>query len=472
MQKRCAALFLFCCVAVAAQPVMAAKREPFRLGIASRSLGPKSMEYVFHTTPIDVRPRITSLSGGCCSCVTNGVGFTWTCDGSCSCTGDGEHVFSLVATWEGYSRPFSWSGRCPCYYAEQSAEDEIETRGVSLTLLDASGNVLQWHNPVLVGESVVVEATIGGSAMTVADFVNLFGGRIRLKAWYADAQGDHAIANVPIPFDANVVTAQGGNVFRVPVLASWLQSNRIVRNGDDGIAAKTSFDMSVETAGSSTRADSDYFDEHVPGRLYGRARGTNGVGDESAAIPEGTLNLKTVQAGGTACLAAAIYSTQSAKKQCQQQSDVLYYSGHGAHDTGKLYGVAGPSDVTDFWHDIDVVVFAGCAVLDVDDIAKRVDPAKANPAASPGRKWIAASGAGVLLGYCWTAPLDIQGAESIVADWCARRAALGDVAAWMKANDNSAGRNACAIDSSGNYHFFKKLFWMTYKETTVQIESP
>ena len=91
--------------------------------------------------------------------------------------------------------------------------------------------------------------------MTAAYFANLFGGRIRLKAFYVDVQGEHQIANEPISVDAASVTALGGNAFRIPVSASWLQSNRIVRNDDDGIAAKTSIDMSGAAAGSSNRTN-------------------------------------------------------------------------------------------------------------------------------------------------------------------------------------------------------------------------
>ena len=445
-------------VAIAAQTASAAKRAPFRLELRAQSARMRTMTYELHSTPIDVGPRLASLSGGCCSCVTNDTGFAWSCDEGCYCAG-AEHAFSLVATWEGYSRPFTWAGRCPCYYADQPAIDEIEDRGVSLALLDASGNPLEWQNPVLVGESVVVETTVGGDDMTAADFADLFGGRIRLKAFYVDAQGEHQIANEPIPVAAANVTAPGGNVFRIPVSASWLQSNGIARNDDDGIAAKTSIDMSDAAAGSSNRQDSDYFDEHVSGRLYGRARGTNGTGAESAAIPEGTLNLKTVQAGGTACLVATVGASRSAKKQCQQQSDILYYSGHGGHDTGKLYGVAGPSDVTNFWHDIDIAVFAGCSVLDIGDRAGNYE----NPAshgASPGLRWLSASGASVLLGYAYKAPTDEQGGTAIVAAWVSCRSGFDDAAAWMKANDNSAGRNACAIRRIGEnrieYRYFMK----------------
>ena len=149
-----------------------------------------SDSYIAHTSPVDVGPRILNITGGCCSCVTNDFGFSWNCYPQCLCGGAG-HSLSGAAKWEGYSYPFSWWGRCHCYYEDQTAIDEIESRGVNLEILDASGNAIEWKYPVLVGESVIVKATVGGSEMTVSDFVGLFGGRIRLNAYYVDFDGAH-----------------------------------------------------------------------------------------------------------------------------------------------------------------------------------------------------------------------------------------------------------------------------------------
>ena len=401
-----------------------------------------SDSYVAHTSPIDVGPRILNIAGGCCSCVTNEIGFSWGCSLQCLCGGS-EHSLSGAAKWEGYSYPFSWRGRCRCYYEDQASIDEIESRGVSLEILDASGNAIEWKYPVLVGESVIVKATVGGSEMTVSDFVGLFGGRIRLKSYYVDFDGAHDIAGAAIPISATTTTSQGQNVFRVSVAAAWLQSNGIIRNADDEIVAKTSVDMANGPDAGSDRIDGDCFDENTTGRLYGRARGRWG-GNADAQIPEGEFNLKTVQAAGTGCLMASCGASCSTKKQCQQQADVFYYSGHGEHDTGRLYGVAVPADVTNHWRDVETVIFAGCSVLDIGDKGNHYS----NPAshsASPGLKWATLSGASALLGYCWKAPLDNQGGVQIINSWCANRSSLGDVAAWMRANDNMNGRNACAI---------------------------
>lgn len=86
----------------------------FRLSFLTQEANaPRSVEYVPKTHPIDVRPRLLSITGGCCDCATNGVGFVWTCGEDCRCAGFSRNMSALV-TWEGYSRAFPWRGRCPC----------------------------------------------------------------------------------------------------------------------------------------------------------------------------------------------------------------------------------------------------------------------------------------------------------------------------------------------------------------------
>ena len=141
-----------------------------------------------------------------------------------------------------------------------------------------------------------------------------------------------------------------------------------------------------------------------------------------------------------------------------------------------LYGVAVPTDVTNHWRDVETVVFAGCAVLDIGDKGNHYS----NPAshsASPGLKWAASSGASALLGYCWKAPLDNQGAVQILNSWCDQRASIGDIEAWMRANDRRSGHNACAIrrmdGTSIEYHYFAKrarLYWSRQIDTLQQGE--
>ena len=64
--------------------------------------------------PVDVNAMLLSVLGGCCSCQTNDVGFTWSCGGGCSCGGGVSHMLSSTAAWQGYSSLFTGWYVCPC----------------------------------------------------------------------------------------------------------------------------------------------------------------------------------------------------------------------------------------------------------------------------------------------------------------------------------------------------------------------
>ncbi len=70
--------------------------------------------YIAHTSPVDVGPRVLGITGGCCSCVTNEIGFSWNCGAGCNCGGFW-HDISTVVAWGGYSHSFVWRGWCPCH---------------------------------------------------------------------------------------------------------------------------------------------------------------------------------------------------------------------------------------------------------------------------------------------------------------------------------------------------------------------
>ena len=63
--------------------------------------------------PVDVDAMLVSVLGGCCSCQTNDVGFTWSCSEGCLCGGGG-YMLSSTATWQGYSALFTDWCSCPC----------------------------------------------------------------------------------------------------------------------------------------------------------------------------------------------------------------------------------------------------------------------------------------------------------------------------------------------------------------------
>ena len=66
------------------------------------------------SNPVDVNATLLSVVGGCCSCQTNDVGFTWSCSDGCPCGGGVGHMLSSSVTWQGYSSLFTGWQMCPC----------------------------------------------------------------------------------------------------------------------------------------------------------------------------------------------------------------------------------------------------------------------------------------------------------------------------------------------------------------------
>ena len=167
------------------------------------------------------------------------------------------------------------------------------------------------------------------------------------------------------------------------------------------------------------------------------------------------------------------------------QADVFYYSGHGDFATGGLQSKASlpvygftPQVVGNRWRaDLDCVVFAGCSVLNIGDfraesfvnVRTRIKywfrKQQSNNGGSPGLLWEGV-GPDYLLGYCWTAPLDNQGAAQVAQTFASEINSGSDpVEAWRNANDRNACRNACVIDCSQTPHKF--WYWSETTGTAV-----
>lgn len=195
--------------------------------------------------------------------------------------------------------------------------------------------------------------------------------------------------------------------------------------------------------------------------------------------PNSELSESFFKAAGAEVLSVSYGGVQSARRQIMNQADYFYYSGHGHHRWGTVDDFE-PGDVADYWRkDLDCVIFAGCSVLDINDYNNNFlsrsgvwDPE--DHTASPGRKWAEVRGPVSFLGYAYTAPRDTQGADRIACEWVANRRTMGDVAAWMKANDNRNGRNACTIqridDFRVRYGYFKRkkgFLYNSYLQTNI-----
>ena len=290
----------------------------------------------------------------------------------------------------------------------------------------------------------------------------------------------------PVPVDtenAKIV----GNELRITL--SW---NSLVTLGlipaqlDDTVEGEFVSVDYVRNAESNDHDSNAFHQDISPASLSrGKARRydlTGQNGNETALVAE--LNDAFLKAGGVKFIQFRALATggavTSSIRQIQDQADILYYSGHGSHDgkyitygaTEKLYAV----DVELLWKDIDMIIIAGCSVLDINDYKDNATHGDhpINHHASPGEEWLKA-GPKKLLGYNYTAPLDTQGGNPnatklIVDSWFTNGGVNKAVDAWMNANATTMiipqgetlprfiGTNACAIDLTQTIWEYKYLF--------------
>jgi hypothetical protein len=147
----------------------------------------------------------------------------------------------------------------------------------------------------------------------------------------------------------------------------------------------------------------------------------------------------------------------------------LYYSGHG-QASGRLDVGVEPEDV--LWNkEMKIAILAGCSVLDINDYNQNGKYSVMDGALTPGERWNQ-TGPQFLLGYNHTAPSDEQNSDLIASNWATNRSSEGIAMAWMNANDNSNGCNACAIEKNTMYYYFHPtsilgISWYTLKQIPV-----
>lgn len=340
------------------------------------------------------------------------------------------------------------------------------TNGIeAISIRSDAGSSVGWNDVILAGESLRVAIELGIACDTVEDFVSSYDGDINLTSYGYTSNSVVALASEAVPLSPTNVVKNSKYSYVVSVDAQWLQDNSLVSKAEEYVDELTSIDISASDSGSSQRTDSDAIDGLQQYEKRGRVRGG---GNEQAVPPEGGFGLKALQAAGTVVLEASSGGVCSQRVQAQQQADVVYYSGHGTHKTGKLMGQYGPLDLVDYWEDVDVVVIAGCAVLDINNyrsscfnlhtqIGRWMYAGGSN---SPGQSWEELSPK-VYLGYAWKAPLDNNGGNAIAQNFVTNLNAGQDwIVAWENANDCNDGRNACAIDCRDTPH----VFWYWHEE--------
>jgi hypothetical protein len=233
---------------------------------------------------------------------------------------------------------------------------------------------------------------------------------------------------------------------------------------EDSVNELTWYDIGDDNASSDSNLSDSRAFSGIGYQFRGRILKPS-LGDLNSSPPVSINSESFYKSAGCEIITVDFGGASSARRQIMNQADYFYYSGHGRHSDASLEGLKNgprlaPSLVSSYWdRDLKCVVFAGCSVLDINDFNGNYSGTPEHTS-SPGRQWANIEGPDSFLGYAYYAPRDTQGADRIASAWITNRSSMGDVDAWMNANDNRNGRNACAIQHIDNSHvrysYFKR----------------
>jgi hypothetical protein len=232
----------------------------------------------------------------------------------------------------------------------------------------------------------------------------------------------------------------------------------------------------VKDPNDSSYDDSNAFDQEMASIGYKKYGSARDLGDFSKNINSASINYLTH--AGNKQFYLGLESRKSSIHFVADQVKWLYYSGHGHHNSAKLGAVDGDfSPLPNLWKEnLDFLIIAGCSVLDIKDY--RAESFKDDyetyaywqlmgGAWSPGKIY-EESGPKMLIGYCWKAPSDKQGAVETIKEFISQYRLTKNVSfSWKRANDNPYGRNACVIDCSIEPH----EFWYWDERTAAPVWS-
>jgi len=314
---------------------------------------------------------------------------------------------------------------------------------------------------VLDDEELRIKVTVSPQMSSLAAVRQKFGDSLTVKTSGTCPQG----VSVPIGDDALLVNTPGKSEIRMAKTRQQLVSLGLLpANNDDGTNEMAWYAIGDDNDSS----DSNLSDSRAFSRIGYQFRGRilkPSLGDLNSSPPVSINSESFYKSAGCEIITVDFGRASSARRQIMNQADYFYYSGHGRHSDASLEGLKNgprltPPLVSSYWNrDLKCVVFAGCSVLDINDFNGNYSGVSEHTC-SPGKQWANIEGPDSFLGYAYYAPRDAQGADRIASAWVANRSSMGDVDAWMKANENRNGRNACAIQRIDNSHvrysYFKR----------------
>ena len=306
---------------------------------------------------------------------------------------------------------------------------------------------------ILDDEAFKIKIEIEPQLQSLAQCGQIFGDFLTGKTYDTCPNG----ASMSIGDDASLVNLSSKSEIRISKTRQQLISLGLMpAKNDDGVSEMAWVDV-PETPGQDL-SDSTAFSS-LGYAFRGKAIVATNPNLE-ASPPVSQRSSSFFKAAGCEIVSVTYGNVDSDKRQIMNQADYFYFSGHGDHRNNSVQGNIKPTDVVDYWRrDLDIVVIAGCSVLDINDYNNNYGDL--DHVLSPGKAW-EQTGPSVLLGYAYIAPGDAGGAPvRIMNSWVANRGSIGEVGAWMKANANNKAWNACAIVKDQKYLYFKRK-WLGY----------
>ncbi len=363
---------------------------------------------------------------------------------------------------------YCWQARIDGHPSASSYQDYSTTRLAGSEVVVGNGWIAENADGLLTShvhmhdldEDLRIRVRITPAVETLDLCKQALGDKIRVKT------AGTCLTGVEVSLDESTFVKTGG----VSELRFSLSRERVKAlgllpaNDDDDVNEIVLYDIGEASSSSQSNLSDSQAIKQVGYAFRGQILQPS-LGNLDSSPPVSKNSESFYKAAGCEIVTACFAGRSSAHRQIMNQADYFYYSGHGWHREGSLVGLAGgprltPSLVSAYWNrDLKCVIVAGCSVLDINDYNGNFE-GSAEHLSSPGSQWARIKDPESFLGYAYKAPLDTQGSAEIANAWVANRVIMSDADAWMSANNNRKGRNACAIqrlgDSQVRYSYFKR----------------
>ena len=357
-------------------------------------------------------------------------------------------------------------------YAEITAATLVDVLGLNIKVADPDDSGwgdLEEKKVILSDKNTRIKIRITPHFPDIQTIFTALGTALKVKTSGTAPNGQDYTLTAQ---NTTLVQGSGYSEMRVSLTRDQLKTLGVLPSQEaDSVAEKAWLDHgSSSSSESSNLTDGNAFESGLSNETRGKS--TN-YGNLESTPPNSPVDKTFFIAAGREVITAQYACGVSHKRQLMNQADHFYYSGHGSHADAILQGGFAPSDVTDYWDkDLDYVIIAGCAVLDIKNyraqsfgLATWLQWYAAGGDWSPGAQW-EPKGPQYFIGYNWTAPLDNQGSAGIVSNFLSTvSGGASFVNAWKQANDLGVGRNACVIDCASIPHVY--WYWNETSGTPV-----